>query len=244
MWAAAVGFLYMIILADGDSSIHYALPFTMSLSLLLEIFAVVPMNFSAPQKFGAARYIWFFSILSVVLSSALSSTFYSLLVALKVYDPSFYSSKGLHALLLVLGALVVNFRLSIFYIVRRKMWNPKANGLMPNLKSSQGHFMDQVSSDITGAFIYASSEASSMALIQPKQGEQVDRFLMSHTYTGYHYGSDVTEQHAGEMQSTAPGTPKAVPIMGRLPATVDDEVAHHELAARTGKSFIMRNIDV
>lgn len=158
MWLAGVAFLFLICTAEGSDWFHYAVPLGMSLAMFVEIFAIVPMNFSAPSKTGPARYMWFFTLFSVVYASALSTVFFSLLVALKVYDPSFISSIGVHALILVLGTMVVNLRLSVFYMVRRKMWNPKANSIMPNLKSVQGHFQDQVNGDLTDAFLYASRE--------------------------------------------------------------------------------------
>eukprot|EP00762_Andalucia_godoyi_P001566 ANDGO_00219.mRNA.1 hypothetical protein len=158
MWCAGVAFLYIVCLAEGSRWYNYTLPLFMALGMFVEIFAIVPMNFSAPAKVGAARYVWFLTLFAIVWSSMLSSVFYSLLVALKVYDPSFFSSNGVHALILVLGGMMINLRLSVFYMMRRKMWNPKANSIMPNLKSVQGHFQDQVNGDLTDAFLYATKE--------------------------------------------------------------------------------------
>jgi hypothetical protein len=157
MWVATTAFMFIIYLGSDDGWYNYVAPTVESLAVFSQILALVPINFSAPQKFGPARYAWYFSVMSMVWTSLLSLIYDSLSVALKVYDPVFFSSKGIHALVLVLGTMVVSYRLSVFAIARRKMWNPKANGIQPNLKSVHGHFADCVNMG-DGAFLYSSME--------------------------------------------------------------------------------------
>lgn len=157
-WAATTVFLFVVYASqESDPVVIYVIPCVESLGILTQIFAVVPLNFSAPQKYGPARYLWYTAVGSLLWTAVLTLIYDSLSVALKVYDPMFFSSRGLHALVLVLGTLLVSFRLSIFAIARRKLWNPKANGIQPNLKSAHAHFADQVGSP-DGAFLYSSTE--------------------------------------------------------------------------------------